>query len=294
MSSKSEYLIDAHQHVWSTSEREYSWITDDVKSYFDKDFTHDQVSGSINKFGITGTIYVQAADTYDDTFAMFESASRFPNIVGIVGWVPLDKPKETQIALDIFTQSVPSRDLYKGVRNLTHDYSNPKYQSDDAWILRENVIASIREVVARDLSIDYVAINPEHTKSITSLAHLFPTLRIIVDHFAKPDIKNHQWGDWASAMKELSLCPNVFTKFSGLNVLSDWQTWTVADWKPYLDECMSLFGSERIMMGSDWPFCTMANGFEEVWNAQLEAISQFSKSEQENLRFRTATRAYDL
>jgi L-fuconolactonase len=294
VSSELDYLIDTHQHVWSTSEREYSWITDDVKVYFDKDFRQDEVSHSIKKLGITGTIYIQAADTYDDTLGMFDSASQYPNIVGIVGWVPLDRPKETRIALDVFTHSSPYGELYKGVRNLTHDYSNPKYQSDDAWILRENVVGSIREVESRDLSLDYVAIKPEHTKSVTKLARLFPNLRIIVDHFAKPDIKNHQWDDWASAMKELSRCPNVFTKFSGLNVLSDWDNWTVADWKPYVEECMNFFGSDRIMMGSDWPFCTMANSYEEVWSAQLEAISHFSTSEQENLRFRTATRAYNL
>lgn len=294
MSYKTVPLIDAHQHVWKTSEREYSWISGDVKQYFDKDFDQSIVNGAIGKLGITGTIYVQAADTYDDTFAMFASAAENPGICAIVGWVPLDKPREAKMALDIFTHSSSSKDLYKGVRNLTHDYSNLKYESDDAWILRPNVIESIRDLSSRNLSLDYVAIKPAHTRNVTLLAKQFPELRIIVDHFAKPDIKNREWHEWSAAMEDLSRSPNVFTKFSGLNVLSDWQSWTIADWEPYLDRCMNLFGSDRIMMGGDWPFCTMANDFETVWEAQIEAISRYSVADQENLRYRTAVRAYDL
>ena len=54
------------------------------------------------------------------------------------------------------------------------------------------------------------------------------------------------------------------------------------------------FGSERIMMGSDWPFSSMANDYETVWKAQLELIKDFPEVERENLTFRAAQRAYNL
>jgi L-fuconolactonase len=293
-SYKGEYLIDSHQHVWKTSEREYSWITDDVKQYFQKDFEQSQINEAIKEIGITGTVYIQAADTYDDTFAMFESAQENPGICGIVGWVPFERPKEARVALDIFQSGEAQKKLFKGVRNLTHDYSNPKYESDDAWILRPKVLETIEDVAKRGLSLDYVAIKPNHTRNVAVLAQRFPDLHIIVDHFAKPDIKNREWEGWAEVMAEIAEYPNVFTKFSGLNVLSDWESWSISDWQPYLAECMKLFGSHRIMMGSDWPFCTMANDFKTVWNAQIAAISQFSAQDQENLAYETAKRAYNL
>ena len=73
-------FIDAHQHVWKCSEREYSWITPDITHLLGHDYIQEQVNPSIAKFGITGTVYVQAADTYDDTFYMFHSASKNPQI----------------------------------------------------------------------------------------------------------------------------------------------------------------------------------------------------------------------
>lgn len=283
-------FIDSHQHVWKVSEREYSWITPDIAHLLGKDFEQHLVNPLIKKFGITGTMYVQAADTYEDTFYMFASAAVNPEIIGIVGWVPLDRTQEAISALNIFGKN----SLFRGVRNLTHDYGNPKYQSDDAWILRPQVLQTLEEVASRNLSFDYVAIKPEHTKNVPIIAKRLPQLRIIIDHFAKPDIKGKQWQEWLSPMQEAAQYPNVFTKFSGLNVLSDWNTWTIEDWRPYLMAMKDAFGSERIMMGSDWPFSSMANDYETVWKAQLELIKDFPESERENLTFRAAQRAYNL
>ena len=283
-------LIDAHQHVWKTSERTYSWITPDVAQYFDHDFMQDQVSSEIEKLGITGTIYVQAADTYEDTFAMFASAASHSIVKGIVAWVPFDRPEEAIAALNIMKKNP----LLKGVRNLTHDYSNQKYESDDEWILRPKVLKTLRHVADLDLSLDYVAIKPEHTLNVSEIAKQIPSLRIIIDHFAKPDVKAGQWSDWLAAMENAAQSENVYTKFSGLNVLSDWQSWTIDDWRPYLSAMMAAFGSHRIMTGGDWPFCTMANDFGTVWSAQLELLGELSSAEQENIRWKSATKAYKV
>lgn len=283
-------FIDTHQHVWKVSEREYSWITPDITHLLGKDFEQHLVNPLIKKFGITGTIYVQAADTYDDTFYMFASAAANPEIIGIVGWVPLDRPEEACAALDIFMKNP----LFKGVRNLTHDYGNPKYQSDDAWITRSSVMTTLKAISDRNLSFDYVAIKPEHTRNIPVIAEELPNLRIIIDHFAKPDIKGKQWESWLEPMRQAAQYPNVFTKFSGLNVLSDWQNWSIEDWRPYVMAMKDAFGSERIMMGSDWPFSSMANDYETVWNAQLDLIRDFPELERDNLTYRAAQKAYNL
>ena len=283
-------FIDAHQHVWKYSEREYSWITPDITHLLGHDYVQEQVNPSIANFGITGTVYVQAADTYDDTFYMFHSASKNPQIAGIVGWVPLDRTEEAIAALDIFTKNP----LFKGVRNLTHDYGNPKYESDDAWIVREPVLKTLGEIASRNLSFDYVAIKPEHTKNVATIAKRHPNLTIIIDHFAKPDIKGGQWDNWLVEMQKVAAFPNVYTKFSGLNVLSDWEKWTIEDWRPYVMAMKESFGTSRMMMGSDWPFSSMANDYDTVWKAQLELIKDFSETEIDDLKYKTAIKAYRL
>lgn len=283
-------LIDAHQHVWLYSRHSYSWITPDIESLLGHDYRQEDIAKSASQLGITGSVYIQAADTYEDTFAMFESAAKNPQVVAIVGWVPLDLPEEAEAALKLFT----SNPIFKGVRNLTHDYGNPKYQSDDAWINRNSVKKTLALLDRQGLSLDYVAVKPEHVRQIEKVARDFPNLKIVIDHFAKPDIKNKQWDEWLAVMQSVATCPNVYTKFSGLNVLSDWQHWTINDWRPYLDAMLAAFGSNRIMTGGDWPFSSMANDFETVWRAQLELIGELPEDQQEDIKYRTATTFYRL
>jgi L-fuconolactonase len=160
--------------------------------------------------------------------------------------------------------------------------------------VREPVLKTLGEVASRNLSFDYVAIKPEHTKNVATVAKRHPNLTIIIDHFAKPDIKGGQWDEWLVEMQKAAAFPNVYTKFSGLNVLSDWEKWTIEDWRPYVMAMKEAFGTSRMMMGSDWPFSSMANDYDTVWKAQLELIKDFSQAEIDDLKYKTAIKAYRL
>lgn len=285
----SSELIDAHQHLWVMSERSYSWIVPEYGLLFD-DFTPEKLAPEIVAAGITGTVLIQAADTYEDTFYMLDVAAHFPIVRGIVGWIPFDRPNEARSAIDVFTKNK----FFKGVRNLTHDYSNSKYESDPAWILRPKVLETLAMVEEAGLSLDYVAINADHIRNVPILAKKFPRLPIVIDHFAKPDIKNKVMEPWATLMAECAAQPNVYAKLSGLNTASDMENWTSEDWQPYVDFIVEKYGAERVMMGGDWPVVTLADSYVKVWRAQVDVISKFSDEEKEWMRHKTATRFYNL
>jgi L-fuconolactonase len=116
----------------------------------------------------------------------------------------------------------------------------------------------------------------------------------VIDHFAKPDIKNKVMEPWATLMAECAAHPNVYTKLSGLNTASDLESWTSADWQPYVDFIIGKYGAERVMMGGDWPVATLAGDYVKVWRAQVEVISKFSLDQQEWMRHKTATKFYNL
>lgn len=282
-------LIDAHQHLWVPSERDYSWITPDFGPLFD-DFTPERLAPEIEAAGVTGTVLVQAADTYEDTFYMLDIAERYPIVQGVVGWIPFDRPAEARAALQVFAKNP----FFKGVRNLTHDYTNSKYQSDDAWILREEVLETLSMVEAAGLSFDYVAVNANHIRNVPVLAAKFPGMKIVIDHLAKPDIKNNVFEPWATLMADAAEQPNVYAKLSGLNTASDWESWTFADWQPYVDHIVSKFGADRVMMGGDWPVAILAGDYVKVWQAQCDVISKFSPEAQEWMRAKTAKKFYNI
>jgi L-fuconolactonase len=281
-------LIDSHQHLWVMSERAYDWIEPGYGVIYD-DFTPERLEPEIEASGVTGSVLVQAADTYEDTFYMLDIANKYQFVRGVVGFIPLDRTAEAARALEIF-----SRDSYfKGVRNLTHNYADAKYESDDAWILRPQVLKTLEVVEASGLAFDYVAVNPAHLANVRSLAEKFPRLKIVIDHFAKPNIAGKAMEPWATQMLELAKYPNVYGKFSGLNTAST-PNWTVADWQPYVDHMVGAFGAERIMLGGDWPVITLMNNYVDVWQAQVAAVANYSAEDQEWICSKTAIEVYGL
>jgi L-fuconolactonase len=284
-----EELIDSHQHLWVMSEREYSWIEPSYGPLFD-DFKPERLAPEIPASGVTSSILVQAADSYEDTFYMLDVAAHSDFVRAVVAWVPFDRPKEARAAIT----NLAKNPLVKGFRNLSHDYSNPKYESDDAWIIRPEVLETIGYIESAGLTLDYVSVKPEQTKNVVTLAKKFPKLKIIVDHFAKPPIAAKEIEPWASSMKEIAAFPNVYTKLSGLNTASDLENWTVADWQPYVDLMVETFGAERIMMGGDWPVIVLGNTYVEVWKAQLEVIDKLSSDQKAWLKSKTAKSVYNL
>jgi L-fuconolactonase len=284
----SNELIDSHQHLWVMSERAYSWISPAYGPLYD-DFTPEKLAPQIIEAGVTGTVLVQAADTYEDTFYMLDVAEYYPVVKGVVGWVPFDRTNEARAALELFVKNP----YFKGVRNLTHDYDNPKYGSDDKWILREDVQETLALVEKAGLSFDYVAVNSAHISNVAILAANFPKMKIVIDHFAKPDIKGKVMQPWADLMSEAATFPNVYAKLSGLNTASDAQ-WTFNDWQPYVDHIVSVYGAERVMLGGDWPVAILAGDYVGVWKAQVDVISKFSNEEQEWMKSKTAKKFYNL
>jgi L-fuconolactonase len=289
MAMSKEELIDSHQHLWVMSEREYSWIEPSYGPLFD-DFTPERLAPEIPASGVTSSILVQAADSYEDTFYMLDVAAHSDFVRAVVAWVPFDRPNEARAAIDIFAKNP----LVKGFRNLSHDFSNPKYNNDDAWIRRPAVLETLSYIEKAGFTMDYVSVSPAQTKNVVTLAKKFPKLKIIVDHFAKPPIAAKEMEPWASSMKEIAAFPNVYTKLSGLNTASDLENWTVADWQPYVDLMVETFGVERIMMGGDWPVIVLGNTYVEVWKAQLEVIEKFSSDQKAWLKSKTAKSVYNL
>jgi L-fuconolactonase len=281
-------LIDTHQHLWVMSERAYSWIAPTYGPLFD-DFTPERLAPEIPASGVTASILVQAADTYDDTFYMLDVAAYSDFVVGVVGWVPFERPNEARTAIELFKKN----SYFKGFRNLSHDYDNPKYGSDPAWILRSEVLKTIGLIEQSGLSFDYVAVNSDHIKNVPVLAKKFPNLKIVIDHFAKPDIAGKVMEPWASLMAECATYPNVFAKLSGLNTASS-PEWNYSDWQPYVDHIISAYGANRTMMGGDWPVCILSGDYVKVWKAQLDVIAKYPEADQEWLCFKTAEKFYNL
>ena len=87
-----------------------------------------------------------------------------------------------------------------------------------------------------------------------------------MDHLGKPPIRERGWQPWADLLTAAAEAPNVTAKVSGLNTAADPGWWSSADFQPYVDHALEVFGPYRLMYGGDWPFALLAaDSYTQIW-----------------------------
>lgn len=243
--------IDSHQHFWELDNPFTNWPTEDLQPIY-RDFLPEDLEEHLNKHGIDKTILVQAAPKVDETDFLLQLAENNERIAGVVGWLDLSSD---QFPEQFFQYK--NHPKFVGIRPMLQDLP------DDRWILKEKVKKNIQILVEHDFPID-ILIFPRHLPHIIELLDEFPTLRAVIDHCAKPNIKEKQWEFWAEGIEQVAKYESTMCKISGLVTEADHESWKITDFKPYIEHVVHCFGTNRVMFGSDWPVCLLAATYDEV------------------------------
>lgn len=121
-----------------------------------------------------------------------------------------------------------------------------------------------------------------------------PGVTFILDHIAKPDIRNGALEPWREHIAALARLPNVACKISGVATEADHARWTVDDLAPYIRHALAVFGEDRVMFGGDWPVALLATSYRR-WVETLATLTvDFSPEAQRKLWSENAHRIYRL
>lgn len=273
--------IDSHQHFWKYNVAEYSWINQQMQ-VLKRDFLPADLYPELQSSGFDGCIVVQARQSLEETGCLIELASNNEFIKGVVGWIDLCS-KDVKNQLDKWSE-YPK---FKGLRHVLHD------ESDENFMLRKDFLNGIGCLKEYNLTYDLL-IFPSHLKNANLLARQFPEQTFILDHIAKPDIKGKQTNPWKNDIKKIAELPNMYCKLSGMVTEADWINWKESDFKEYLDVVFDAFGTERLMIGSDWPVCLLGGSYSKVMGIVRNYISGFSESDQKLVMGLNAVKAYKL
>ncbi len=246
-------ILDTHHHLWQYNPVDYSWM-DGRMEILRRNYLPDQLSALMPHSHVTGSIAVQARQMIEETRWLLELAERYPFIRGVVGWVDLCSPIVHQ-QLDEFYD----HPKLVGVRHVVHD------EPDDRFMYREDFRSGIR--LLRDYNLNYdLLIFPRHLEAAIDLVESFPGQRFVINHLAKPAIRDRQLDPWRGLIRKLATFPDVFCKLSGMVTEASWMDWKPQDLYPYLDILFDCFGPDRLMTGSDWPVCLLAGSYARVMN----------------------------
>ena len=275
--------IDAHQHFWNytANPNDFAWMTDDLFA-LQNNFLPQDLEPLISQAGYEGTIAVQAREMEVETDFLLELANNNSIIKGVVGWVDLCSTDVKQ-SLERYADD----SLLKGFRMIIHDHADLDFANSEAHARGIGYLEQYGWTY--DLLLKTI-----HLPSAIQLVDRYPTQKFVVDHIAKPANDKSDWDVWLTGIRAIAERTNVFCKLSGLVTEGDWQNWNPTDFTPFLEEVLKAFSIERLMIGSDWPVCTLAADYGSAMNIVVSWAGQFNIDEREALFGRTCARFYDV
>lgn len=273
--------VDGHQHFWVYKQEDLPWIPPELP-LLRRDYLPEQLAPLLQANGVEGTVVVQAQHSLRETQWLLELAERNPFIRGVVGWLDLRSPRLGE-QLERFGRNR----RFKGVRHILQD------EADANFMLGREFQRGLGLLKQFGLTYDLV-IAPRHLPAACELAANFPEQPFVLDHIAKPQIKDGVLSPWDADIRKLASFPNVFCKVSGMVTEADWAKWKPADFTPYLDVVWEAFGTKRLLFGSDWPVCLLAGDYGRVRGLAAGYVGSLSKDEQQAFWGGVAARVYSL
>jgi L-fuconolactonase len=270
--------IDSHQHFWQPARGDYHWMTPDLTALY-RDYGPDDLAPLLARYGIERTILVQAAQTAAETDFMLQIARATPFVAGVVGWAEFTDPHAPATI-----ERLAGDPLLVGLRPMVQDIP------DDDWLARSDLAPAFRALVRHGLVYDALVF-PRHLSRLLVVADRHPDLVIVVDHGAKPGIRERRLDPWRADMAAVAARPNTWCKLSGL-VTEAAPDWTVEDLRPYVDHLLDAFGPQRLLWGSDWPVVNLAGGYERWREAALALLAPLPETDRSAVLGGNAARVY--
>ena len=272
--------IDSHQHFWRYTPQDYRWISDDM-AVLKQDLLPETLRPMLQRHDIQGTILVQACSSMDETRWLLDVAESTDFVRAVTGWVDLSSPSVQQ---DLDAIAHP---LLRGVRHQVQDEASPAQ-----WLADPAINAGLRHLQRQEMVYE-ILVTHRHLPEAVQFAARHDDYFLVLDHFGKPDLSQGV-AHWKKQIAPLAALKHVSCKLSGLLTEPRPAGMSARDLLPYFDAALEIFGPERLMFGSDWPVCLLADEEENPWDLCEQATASLSSDEQAAIYGGNASTVYRL
>jgi len=275
--------IDSHHHFWNYSATDYGWISDGMTK-LKADYAPADLKPQLDEAGINGVVSVQARTDEKENHFLLDYARANDWILGVVGWIDLNRP-------DIGDALAK----YAGQKKLVAMRHVLQGEADDQYCLRNDFNRGIAALHDHGLAYD-ILIKQHQLAAIPEFIDRHPGLPFVVDHAAKPVIASPNPDQiWLDGMAAIAERENIFCKISGMvTEVATGLAPTPDLLRPYFDHVLKVFGSGRLMFGSDWPVCRLRTEYVDWATIVRSWISELSSDEQSAIMGDNARHAYQL
>ncbi|MBB4375328.1 L-fuconolactonase [Bradyrhizobium sp. cir1] len=271
--------VDAHHHFWRPARADYPWMTPDIEPIV-LDFMPVHLEPHLARHGIEATVLIQCTETEAETHFLLDVARSTYFVAAVVGWI------------DLLAPDAPAR-----IRSLAQSHKlvglRPMVQwLPDGWLLQPALAPAIACMIELGLTFDAL-VYPRQLIDLRRFLDQYPDLCTVVDHGAKPQIREKIFEPWATEIGSIARETNAFCKISGL-ITEAGPHWHVEQLRPYVDHLIDRFGSARLMWGSDWPVSVLDGGYDPWVSATKALLAELPPQDRAEIEGNTARRFYHL
>ncbi len=268
--------IDAHHHLWDLNAVEYPWLMEKgaVRFFGDptpiqRDYLLPEFRADASAQGFSASVHIQvgAADPWAEAQWVQSVADQNPD------WPLLQvvfcdlTADDLEYQLDRF-QSLPS---VRGVRQIVGRAPGEDAKTGTNRLLENrDFLTGLKAVGERGLSFD-LQLLPELMEQTSEVLSRAPGTPVALCHAGSPhDRSADGLSHWQEALSSLSKLPQVHCKLSGLGMFD--HNWSAQSVAPIVSTCLSQFGADRCMFGSNFPVDSLSSTYLELVSRLQELI----------------------
>lgn len=284
--------VDAHMHFWNYDPKAYPWIGSDM-SALATDRQPQDIYSALHTHGFDAAIAVQARADSAETNYLLALAEKYPWIAGIVGW--------EELGAEDFSDRLDRWAAWPRLRGFRHQIQD---EVDARAFMQAPAFSNgLRLLQQRGYVYDLLVL-PHQIDDSIDLCAAHDRHWLVLDHLGKPPLREMRnsltaFDAWRSDLRRLGSLPHVVCKLSGLITEADWKGGLNDMDRQHLlhclDEALQVFGPQRLLFGSDWPVCLLADSYQQVYElVQCWALDRLTPDECSELLGGTAVRCYGL
>ena len=278
-------VVDTHVHLLDVKKLKYSWASGAPK--LGRDWSLADYSARTSPYRVEAMVFAEVdvdLPLYMAEAEWVQSLSETDaRLKGAIAALPLERG----VSVEPEMAKLASLSVVRGIRRLIQNKADPEFAT------RPDFLAAVKLLPKYDLSFDICIYHHQLPQAI-ELVRRCPEVSFVLDHIAKPAIKDGLMEPWAAQLKSLAALPNITCKISGVATEADHGNWTREQLRPYIEHAISCFGFDRVMFGGDWPVLELAG----TWTGWIEIVDWVTASctaeERQKLFRRNGLRTYRL
>lgn len=259
-------IIDTHLHVWDHSRLSYTPFKN--RELTRRDYHVEDYQADCGALDVEAMVFLECYADFTPTSGQYikeiefveDEAKRDPRLKAIVPMAPLEWGARVLPMLEEMAEKHPR---VRGIRRIVEFDDDPR-----GLAMSDEFLTGCEQLAKFDWHFE---INVNHTQMdiVRDFVPRLPGVRLILDHCGKPGIAEGALDQYRQDLIDLARYPNLWIKLSDLPIEADWENWTEAELRPYIELTLEHFGAGRTIFAGDYPICLPATSLER-WVKTLD------------------------